>query len=104
MRALTGRGMDKRRAIATDGTIPAIVSRFKGNFHRSAKTAAARCSILIAVNSCYDGRRPLQSMSVRALTAALMVLVSATAEGEVNGRKPWQATVAPPRPGLPAVT
>lgn len=60
---------------------------------------------MIPVNSCYDGRRPLQSMSVRALMAALMVVLSSAAEGETLAvRKPWHADVPSPRAGLPAVT
>ena len=44
-------------------------------------------------------------MPVRALIAALMVVLSSAAEGEsLAVRKPWHAVVPSPRAGLPAVT
>ena len=43
-------------------------------------------------------------MSVRALTAALIVVLSSSLRAEPAERKPWHATVSPSRPGLPAVT
>jgi len=53
------------------------------------------------VKSCYDCRRPLQSVSVPALIAAIAMLSSTV---HAQSPAPWRAEVTAPHPGLPSVT
>lgn len=56
------------------------------------------------MNCCYDYRRPLQTVSLRTVIAALLVLLSSTASGQaVDERKPWHSEVVPANPRLPSV-